>query len=156
MKIVLVKPEIPQNTGSIGRTCVALNLELILIKPYGFSLRDKVVSRSGTRYWKDVNLSEYHDWEIFLQCRKPKRNQLYFFEENRGDNFYSPTYDPDCFLVFGCESTGLPLHILKEMEDRTFHIPMRNSAVKSLNLANAATAAIYQALKANFISSAQV
>ena len=79
MKIVLVHPEIPQNTGSIGRTCVALGLELILIKPYGFSLDDRTVSRSGTRYWKDVALSEYDTWEAFLQAQSLTHGQLFFF-----------------------------------------------------------------------------
>ena len=152
MKIVLVHPEIPHNTGSIGRTCVALDLELILIKPYGFSLDERTVSRSGTRYWKDVTLSEYASWEAFLVQRRPARDQLYFFEENGKTSFYVPNYPNDAYLIFGRESIGLPQEILDGMEDRIFHIPMRNSAVKSLNLSNAATAAIYQALRAQFHS----
>jgi len=152
MKIVLVHPEIPHNTGSIGRTCVALDLELILIKPYGFSLDERTVSRSGTRYWKDVTLSEYASWEAFLAQRCPARDQLYFFEENGKTSFYVPNYPNDAYLIFGRESIGLPQEILDGMEDRIFHIPMRNRAVKSLNLSNAATAAIYQALRAQFQS----
>ena len=152
MKIVLVHPEIPQNTGSIGRTCVALGLELILIKPYGFSLDERTVSRSGTRYWKDVALSEYDTWEAFLQARSLTHHQLYFFEEHGQISFYEPIYCADAYLIFGCESTGLPCKILLGMEDRIFHIPIRNPAVKSLNLSNAATAVIYQALRAQFQS----
>jgi len=151
MKVVLVNPEIPHNTGSIGRTCVALDLELILIKPYGFSIKEKTVSRSGTRYWKDVRLSEYHSWKQFLIFHKPKRENLYFFEEDGNESFYSPDYDSEAYLIFGCESVGLPENILTGMADRTFQIPMRNPEVKSLNLANAATAAIYQALRNQFI-----
>ena len=147
MKIVLVHPEIPQNTGSIGRTCVALNLELILIKPYGFSLDERTVSRSGTRYWKDVALSEYETWEAFLEARRPTPDQLYFFEEYGQTSFYDPVYHKNAFLIFGCESIGLSREILYCMEDRVFHIPMRNPRVKSLNLSNAATAVIYQALR---------
>ena len=150
MKIVLVHPEIPQNTGSIGRTCVALGLELILVKPYGFSLDERTVSRSGTRYWKDVALSEYNTWEAFLQAHSPKHDQLYFIEEHGQKSFYEPIYRADAYLIFGRESTGLPRWILRGMEDRIFHIPMRNPAVKSLNLSNAATAVIYQALRAQF------
>ena len=108
MKIVLVHPEIPHNTGSIGRTCVALDLELILIKPYGFSLNERTVSRSGTRYWKDVTLSEYASWEAFLAQRRPARDQLYFFEENGKTSFYVPNYPNDAYLIFGRESIGLP------------------------------------------------
>ena len=150
MKIVLVHPEIPQNTGSIGRTCVALGLELILIKPYGFSLDERTVSRSGTRYWKDVALSEYDTWEAFLRAHSPTHEQLYFFEEDGQESFYDPIYRVDAYLIFGRESTGLPRQILRGMEGRIFHIPMRNPAVKSLNLSNAATAAIYQALRQQF------
>ena len=152
MKIVLVHPEIPQNTGSIGRTCVALGLELILIKPYGFSLDERTVSRSGTRYWKDVTLAEYDTWKAFLQTHCPTKDQLYFFEEDGQKSFYDPIYHADAYLIFGRESTGLPHQILRGMEDRIFHIPMRNPAVKSLNLSNAATAAIYQALRAQLQS----
>ena len=147
MKVVLVNPEIPHNTGSIGRTCVALGLELILIKPYGFSLEEKSVSRSGTRYWKDVNLSEYRSWTQFLNLHQPTRDHLYFFEEDGDNSFYSPHYQPEAYLIFGCESAGLPKDILNGMADRIFQIPIRNPTVKSLNLANAATAVIYQALR---------
>ncbi len=147
MKIVLVTPEIPWNTGAIGRTCVALNLELILIKPLGFSLDEKSVRRAGTDYWKHVQLSEYDSWEQFLQMRKPPRDHLYFFEENGAESVFAPTYQKDCYLVFGCESKGLPLAILDDLQDRIFHLPMHNPQVRSLNLANVATAVIYQAMR---------
>jgi tRNA (cytidine/uridine-2'-O-)-methyltransferase len=147
MKIVLVTPEIPYNTGAIGRTCVALNLELILIKPYGFSLDEKAVRRAGTDYWKYVHLSEYDSWQRFLDDRRPLPESLYFFEEHGGQTFYDPDYRQDGYLVFGCESKGLPLAILNGMEDRTFSLPMLDSRVRSLNLANVATAVIYQAMR---------
>lgn len=147
MKIVLVTPEIPYNTGAIGRTCVALNLELILIKPYGFSLDEKAVRRAGTDYWKYVHLSEYDSWQSFLDDRRPLPESLYFFEEHGAQTFYDPDYQQDGYLVFGCESKGLPLAILNGMEDRTFSLPMLDSRVRSLNLANVATAVIYQAMR---------
>ncbi|MGY9031251.1 MAG: tRNA (cytidine(34)-2'-O)-methyltransferase [Rhodobacterales bacterium] len=147
MKLVLVTPEIPWNTGAIGRTCVALNLELILIKPYGFSLDEKSVRRAGTDYWKHVHLSEYDNWQHFLDERQPPRDALYFFEENGAQNFYTPDYEPDGYLVFGCESKGLPIAILDGLEDRIFNLPMRDTRVRSLNLANVATAVIYQAMR---------
>ena len=147
MKLVLVTPEIPWNTGAIGRTCVALNLELILIKPYGFSLDEKSVRRAGTDYWKHVHLSEYDNWQHFLDERQPPRDALYFFEENGAQNFYTPDYDPDGYLVFGCESKGLPIAILDGLEDRIFNLPMQDTRVRSLNLANVATAVIYQAMR---------
>lgn len=147
MKVVIVTPEIPYNTGAIGRTCVALGLELILIKPLGFSLDEKAVRRSGTTYWQHVQLTEYDDWQSFLDDRKPPREALHFFEEHGAQSFYEPDYPQDGYLVFGCESKGLPETILSGMEDRVFNLPMRNPVVRSLNLANTATAVIYQAMR---------
>jgi len=147
MKIVLVTPEIPYNTGAIGRTCVALNLELILIKPYGFSLDEKAVRRAGTDYWKHVHLSEYDSWQSFLETRRPRHECLYFFEEHGAQTLYDPDYQRDAYLVFGCESKGLPPTILNGMEDRTLSLPMLDSRVRSLNLANVATAVVYQAMR---------
>lgn len=147
LKIVLVTPEIPYNTGAIGRTCVALNLELILIKPLGFSLDEKAVRRAGTDYWKHVNLTEYDTWDAFLEERKPPRESMYFFEEDGAQSLYAPTYDPDGYLIFGCESKGLPASILDGMDDRLFHLPMLSPLVRSLNLANVATAVIYTAMR---------
>ena len=147
MKVVLVAPEIPHNTGAIGRTCVALDLELILINPLGFDIDDASVARAGTRYWKYVNLSRYENWLDFIKSRKPKRKDMFFFEENGQNSFYKADYSKESYLVFGCESKGLPHEILEPMADRIFSLPMRNSRVKSLNLSNAATAAIYQAMR---------
>lgn len=147
MKVVLVTPEIPFNTGAIGRTCVALNMELILIKPYGFSLDEKSVRRAGTDYWKHVTLFEYDSWAAFIAARQPARDHLYFFEEHGAQSIYEPEFQNDAYLVFGCESAGLPATLLNGVEDRVFHLPMLNPKVRSLNLANVATAVIYQAMR---------
>lgn len=147
LKLVLVTPEIPWNTGAIGRTCVALELELILIKPYGFSLDEKAVRRAGTDYWKHVHLSEYDNWQSFLTARRPPRDRLYFFEEHGAQSIYDPDYHDDAYLVFGCESAGLPRAVLDGMDDRVFRLPMRSPLVRSLNLANVATAVVYQAMR---------
>ena len=147
MKIVLVTPEIPYNTGAIGRTCVALELELILIKPYGFSIEEKAVRRAGMDYWKHVQLSQYDSWQSFLGDRRPPRESLYFFEEHGAQSVYAPDYQQDAYLVFGCESKGLPIAILDGMDDRIFNLPMRSPLVRSLNLANVATAVVYQAMR---------
>ena len=147
MKIVLVTPEIPYNTGAIGRTCVALELELILIKPLGFSLDEKAVRRAGTDYWKHVELTQYDSWQEFLDERQPTRENLFFFEEHGAKSVFTPDYPKDAFLVFGCESAGLPDTVLAGMEDRTFNLPMISPLVRSLNLANVATAVIYQAMR---------
>ena len=147
MKVVLVEPEIPFNTGSIGRTCVALDLELILIGQLGFSLDSSSVARSGTRYWQFVEISLYESWDTFLLERSPVDDQLYLFEEDGSKSFYAPNYHPQAYLVFGCESKGLPKSIRDSLEDRIFSLPMKNNAVKSLNLANTATAVVYQAMR---------
>jgi tRNA (cytidine/uridine-2'-O-)-methyltransferase len=147
LKMVLVTPEIPYNTGAIGRTCLAMDLELILIKPYGFSLEEKAVRRAGMDYWKHVHLTEYDDWDSFISVRQPPRDRLYFFEEFGAKSLYAPDYQDDAYLVFGCESKGLPATILDDMKDRTFNLPMRNPKVRSLNLANVATAVVYQAMR---------
>ena len=151
IKVVLFEPEIPFNTGSIGRTCVALGLELILIKPYGFSLSDKKVARSGTRYWQFVQLSEYDSWDDFMDKRKPNQDDLFLFEEDAENSFYKPSYPDNAYLIFGKESFGLPMPLREEMQDRMFHVPMRDDRVKSLNLSNVATAVIYQALRGVYI-----
>lgn len=150
MKLVLVNPEIPGNTGSIGRTCVALNLELILIRPYGFSIDDKAVRRAGLDYWKHVRLAEFDSWQDFVATRAPKRERLYFFEEHGAQSVYQTDYVSDAYLIFGRETKGLQAEILDGMDDRVFHLPMRSPHIRSLNLANAATAVVYQALRAQF------
>ncbi len=147
-KIVLVAPEIPFNTGAIGRTCVALDIELILIKPYGFSLDEKSVARAGTRYWPHVQLSEYDSWDHFIANEKPAHDELFLFEEDGETSFYTPDYPENAYLVFGCESAGLPSDLRCALKDRLFHVPMRSGVVKSLNLANVATAVVYQAMRA--------
>ena len=150
MKVVLIEPEIPFNTGSIGRTCVALDLELILIGQLGFSLDSSSVARSGTRYWKFVKIKLFDSWDKFLSERSPSEDQLYFFEEDGSQSFYLPTYHPESYLVFGCESKGLPKAIRESMKHRTFALPMKNKTVKSLNLANVATTVVYQAMRDYF------
>ncbi|WP_261331831.1 tRNA (cytidine(34)-2'-O)-methyltransferase [Maritalea mobilis] len=149
MKIVLVTPEIPGNTGTIGRTCVALDLELILIRPYGFDLSEKSVRRAGLDYWKHVRLTEYDDWAAFVQDRAPRRDQIFLFEDDgAAGTVYDPIYPPDAYLVFGRETKGLQPEIVGAYPDRIFRLPMRSPHIRSLNLANAATAVAYQAMRA--------
>jgi tRNA (cytidine/uridine-2'-O-)-methyltransferase len=149
MKIVLVAPEIPGNTGTIGRTCVALDMERILIRPFGFELTDKTVRRAGLDYWKHVRLSEYADWDAFLRDRAPARGDLFLFEDDGGaGTIYDASYTEGAFLVFGRETTGLPSALTTELADRVYRLPMLSPHVRSLNLANAATAVAYQAMQA--------
>ena len=146
--IVLVAPEIPGNTGSIGRTCVALGLRLILIHPLAFDLSEKAVRRAGLDYWKHVNLSEYQSFDEFLLIEKPAREKLFFFSRFKQErSFYNAGYSEECYLIFGSETTGLPQEILKAYEERTVALPMFSAEIRSLNLSNVATAAAYEALR---------
>jgi tRNA (cytidine/uridine-2'-O-)-methyltransferase len=146
-KIVLFAPEIPGNTGSVGRTCVALNLELILIRPYGFDIDEKAVRRAGLDYWKYVQVREFDSWEDFLTKESPKREQLLFFENNVDQDFYHANYAQDCYLIFGAETKGLPNYIYQEYRDRMYHLPMFSEHIRSLNLSNTATTVAYECLR---------
>jgi tRNA (cytidine/uridine-2'-O-)-methyltransferase len=145
--IVLVHPEIPHNTGAIGRTCVALDMELVLVRPYGFNLSDKRLKRAGLDYWQHVRLAEYASWEALLEHRQPRADQLFLFEDDAPLSFYEPAYPDDALLVFGSETKGLPAQIRARHTDRQFHLPMRSTHIRSLNLANTVTAVAYQALR---------
>ena len=145
--IILIQPEIPGNTGAVGRTCVALGMELILIHPLGFDISDKRVKRLGLDYWPHVHLTEYASWDAFLAARQPRPDQLFLFEEFGSRSFYEPDYPDDAMLVFGQETRGIPRSIIESHEDRLFHLPMRSDVIRSLNLANTVSAAAYQALR---------
>lgn len=148
--IVLVHPEIPHNTGAVGRSCVALDMELVLIRPYGFNLSDKQLKRAGLDYWKHVRLAEFGSWADFLAERAPRADQLFLFEEFGEASFYQPAYPDDAFLVFGSETKGLPPAIVEAHRERVFHLPMLSDKVRSLNLSNTVTAAAYQAMRGKF------
>ena len=150
MKIVLVAPEIPGNTGTIGRTCVALDLELIVIHPLGFDLTEKSVRRAGLDYWKHVRLTEYANWQAFLDARAPAREAMFLFEQDGAHSVYEPDYPEDAYLIFGRETKGLPQEVTEPYRDRIFYLPMRSPHIRSLNLANAVTAAAYQAVRKQF------
>ena len=146
LNIVLYEPEIPENTGNIGRTCVATGTRLHLIEPLGFQLTQKAVWRSGMDYWKDVDVNRYVDWQEFLQ--KNPAAKLYM-ATTKGRRLYTEvSYEPDCYLVFGKESGGIPEEILKEHPEACVRIPMVGET-RSLNLSNAAAIVLYEALRQN-------
>jgi tRNA (cytidine/uridine-2'-O-)-methyltransferase len=147
LSIVLVQPEIPGNTGAVGRTCVALNAELVLIHPLGFELSNSRVKRSGLDYWPHVRLAEFPNWEAFMAERRPRADQLFMFEEHGATSFYEPEYPEDAILVFGQETKGIPEAIWRAHPGRQFRLPMRSDKIRSLNLANTVAAAAYQALR---------
>ncbi|WP_137681062.1 tRNA (cytidine(34)-2'-O)-methyltransferase [Aurantiacibacter suaedae] len=148
--IVLVRPEIPGNTGAVGRTCVALDLELVLIHPLGFTITDTRLKRAGLDYWQHIRLAEFASWEAFLAERAPREDQLYLFEEYAQRSFYEPAYPDDAYLVFGRETKGLPKEIVAAHPSQMVSLPMRSDKVRSLNLANTVAAAAYQAVRAQF------
>ena len=146
-KIVLYSPDIPGNTGSIGRTCLALGAELILIKPYGFDLSEKAVRRAGLDYWRHVQLKEYENWKDFIFQENPDNEKLIFFTTKTKKVYYQAHYTPDCYLIFGPETKGLPQNILETYPQGLATFPMFSGEIRSLNLANCATAAGYECLR---------
>jgi tRNA (cytidine/uridine-2'-O-)-methyltransferase len=147
--VVLLNPEIPGNTGSIGRTCVALNIRLHLIHPLGFDLDEKAVRRAGLDYWKHVDLVEHKSWDNFLnQENIDDLKKLIFYSRFNQDNvYYKAPYQKDCYLIFGSETKGLPADILEQYQEQTYALPMFSEHIRSLNLANTVTTAAYEALR---------
>jgi tRNA (cytidine/uridine-2'-O-)-methyltransferase len=146
-KIVLIAPEIPGNTGSIGRTCVALDLELILIKPLAFDISEKAVRRAGLDYWKYVSLKTYESFAEFLEQEKPELNQMHFFSKTAKSTLFEKKFRKNCYLIFGSETKGLDPQILTDYQTQLVSLPMYSEHIRSLNLSNAATAAAYEALR---------
>ncbi|MDP0494176.1 MAG: tRNA (cytidine(34)-2'-O)-methyltransferase [Fusobacterium sp. JB021] len=144
MNIVLYEPEIPYNTGNIGRSCVLTNSTLHLIKPLGFSLDEKQVRRAGLDYWHLVKIVEWNNWEEFLAAN-PDGN--FFYATTKSHQTYSDvTYHENDFIVFGPESRGIPEEILKKNPERCITIPMIPMG-RSLNLSNSAAIILYESLR---------
>ncbi len=142
--IVLVEPEIPQNTGNIARTCVATGSPLHLIKPLGFSLEEKTLKRAGLDYWKDLDLHVYESLEEFLELKK---NCSLYFASTKGKKVYSDIAYPDnSYILFGKETKGLPEDLLRDNYDKTIRIPMINDT-RSLNLSNSVALILYEVLR---------
>ena len=142
IKIVLYSPEIPGNTGSIGRTCLALNYELILIRPYGFELSDKSVRRAGLDYWKHLTITEYQNWDEFITNEQPEN--IYYFSSNTEKSLYQENFAGNSYLVFGSESKGLPTSLLSSLDNNILKLPIYNKVIRSLNLSNAVCAVCYE------------
>ncbi len=147
LNIVLFAPEIPGNTGTIGRTCVALNLRLILIRPLGFDIDEKAVRRAGLDYWKHLNLTIYNNWDDFLENESPKTSSLLFFSKRAHKVHYHGNYAQDCYLIFGSETQGLPEHLFIEYPDNFLGLPLYSKKVRSINLSNATTAVIFEGIR---------
>ncbi|MBZ0111895.1 MAG: tRNA (cytidine(34)-2'-O)-methyltransferase [Thermoanaerobaculia bacterium] len=136
LHIVLVEPEIHWNTGNAGRTCLALGAQLHLVGPLGFSLDDKQVKRAGLDYWSRVNPVLWDDWATF-EPEIPKLGEPVFFSSEASSSYWDFDYPERAVLIFGSESVGLPAEIRRRYRDRTVAIPIRDGAVRSLNLSTA-------------------
>ena len=146
MNIVLYEPEMPMNTGNIGRSCVATKTKLHLIEPLGFRLSDREIKRAGLDYWPHLNVTVYSDYRDFLD-RNPGA-QIYM-ATTKAPNVYSDVkYEPDCYIMFGPESRGIPEEILVENQETCVRIPMWGET-RSLNLSNSVAVILYEALRQN-------
>lgn len=144
MNIVLFQPEIPANTGNIGRTCVATGTRLHLIEPLGFLLNDKTVQRAGMDYWEHLDVTRYMNYAEFLE-KNP--NAKIFMATTKAKHVYTDVaYDDDCYIMFGKESAGIPEEILVEHEETCIRIPMLDQ-IRSLNLSNSVAIVLYEALR---------
>ena len=142
--IVLLEPEIPANTGNIGRTCVATGTRLHLIEPLGFRLGEKELKRAGMDYWPQLDVATYINYEDFLRRNPGARPWM---ATTKGRKTYTEAeFEPDCYLMFGKESAGIPEEILVENESRCVRIPMWGD-IRSLNLANSVAIVLYEALR---------
>lgn len=146
LNIVLYEPEIPANTGNIGRTCVATGTKLHLIEPLGFSLSEKALKRVGMDYWSQLDVERYVNYEDFLQ-RNPGA-KIYMATTKAKKIYSEASYEPDCYIMFGKESAGIPEEILVEHPEECVRIPMIGET-RSLNLSNSVAIVLYEALRQN-------
>lgn len=146
LNIVLLEPEIPANTGNIGRTCVATGTRLHLIEPLGFSLSEKALKRAGMDYWKDLDVTTYIDYGEFLE--KNPGAKIYMATTKARKVYTEVSYEDDCYIMFGKESAGIPEEILVENQENCVRIPMIGD-IRSLNLGNSVAIVLYEALRQN-------
>ena len=146
LNIVLYEPEIPANTGNIGRTCVATGTRLHLIEPLGFQLTEKAIRRAGMDYWKDLDVTTYVNYEDFLQ--KNPGAKIYMATTKAKHVYTEVSYEPDCYIMFVKESAGIPEEILVKNPEECIRIPMIGD-IRSLNLSNSAAIVLYEALRQN-------
>jgi len=153
LNIVLLEPEIPQNTGNIGRICKAMGAALHLIEPLGFSIEDKYLKRAGMDYWKELNVSYYRDYNDFM-LKNPNGQKVFLSQKAkyRCDQYH---YESEVYLVFGKESMGLPEEMLLNNRESSVRVPMLEGT-RSLNLANAAAILSYEVMRQNDFAGLQV
>lgn len=142
--IVLVEPEIPQNTGNIARTCAVTGSALHLVKPLGFSVEDRYLKRSGLDYWHELDIYYYESFSEFEEAHRGKR--FFLFTTHAHKNYCDTEYKDGDFLIFGKETAGLGTSIISRYPENTLRIPMREN-LRSLNLSNSAAIVVYEALR---------
>lgn len=146
LNIVLHEPEIPANTGNIGRTCVAAGVRLHLIEPLGFKLDEKSVKRAGLDYWDQLDVTTYINYEDFLS-RNP--GAKIYMATTKAEKIYTEVnYEPDAYIMFGKESAGIPEEILVQHKEECIRIPMAGE-IRSLNLGNSVAIVLYEAMRQN-------
>ena len=145
LNIVLIEPEIPNNTGNIGRLSLATASNLHLVKPFGFEINDSRLKRAGLDYWQHLSVTTYESIEDFFN--KNKNEKMVFLSSHGTKDHWSINFEENMFLVFGKESVGLPKPIIENNSDKLFKIPLYTEHVRSLNLANAVSIVIYEGLK---------
>jgi len=143
--IVLFEPEIPTNTGNIGRLSLASGSHLHLVKPFGFEISDSRLKRAGLDYWKHISLSIYESIDHFLETHQDK--PMAFLSSHGTKDYLSIDYEDGMFLIFGKESVGLPDRIITENANQLFKIPLHSEHIRSLNLANAVSIVVYEGLR---------
>lgn len=146
MNIVLIEPEIPQNTGTIGRLCLAIGAKLHLIKPLAFDIDEKAVRRAGLDYWKFIDLEVHESIENFFKT-VPVNAQKIFVETSRNRTIYDVKFQRGSYLFFGKETTGIPKDLLTKFSEDIASIPMFDERVRSLNLSNCASIVAYEAVR---------
>lgn len=147
--IVLIEPEIPTNTGNIGRLSLASGATLHLVKPFGFELSDKRVKRAGLDYWQHLDLKIYENTDEFFKIHSDKK--LVFLSSHGNKDYWDIEYTDHMFFVFGKESVGLPKNIIAAQQDNLYKIPLSSPHIRSLNLANAVSIVIYDAIRSTQI-----
>ncbi len=152
MHIVLHQPEIPANTGNIGRTCVATGTSLHLIEPLGFHLDEKSIKRAGMDYWEHLNVTRYMNYKEFLD--KHPGAKIWMATTKAKRSYTEVEFGPDDFIMFGKESAGIPEEILVDNEETCIRIPMLPE-IRSLNLSNSVAIVLYEALRQNGFASMQ-
>ena len=146
LNIVLLEPEIPANTGNIGRTCVATGTKLHLIEPLGFRLNEKAIKRAEMDYWDQLEVYRYDDYNDFLE-KNP--NAVIYMATTKAKKIYTEVkYEEDCYIMFGKESAGIPEEILLNNQEHCVRIPMIGD-IRSLNLSNSVSILLYEALRQN-------